>query len=184
MSTDHNEKEEFCKKLWIDNKDTLTQMCKYKLSNYPDEVDDVISETFYYLCSTIFSGKVLTNPKAWLFVVANNLIKKKYQEINNLKQKQVSYNEQIYEIQINKKIDIEDLIISESMIEQLSDIVINELNPEEKILYEYIYNQKLKIKEIASILGLTEVNVRQKKHRLNKKLNGLIKSYIEEEVKY
>lgn len=180
MSFSHSQKEELCRKMWIENKDTLTRMCKYKLSNYPDEVDDVISEAFYHLCITIFSGKTLADPKAWLIAVTNNLIKKKYQEIKNMQQKRVSYNEEIYEIHLNKGVDMEDLIVSELMIEQLSDIVINELTADEQILYEYVYNKKLKMREIASILGLTEVNIRQRNHRLSKKLKALIKRYLED----
>ena len=78
MSITQAEKEEICKKLWVECKDELTSMCRYKLSSHIDEVEDVVAEAFYYLCLAVFEEKPIANPKAWLIAVTNNLIKKKY----------------------------------------------------------------------------------------------------------
>ncbi len=180
MSLSYNEKEEVCKNMWLEYKDSLTKMCRYKLSNYPDEVEDVISDAFYYLCLAVFSDKPLNDPKAWLLAVTNNLIKKKYHEINMVKSKQVSLDEDNFLSRGTIETDFWDTLVSENIIERLSEIVINELSPDEQILYRYVYEERLKMKEIAALLKLTEVNVRQRNHRLSKKIKKLIKKYIEE----
>ena len=80
-------KEELCKNLWNECKDELTDMCKYKLSSHPDEVEDVIADAFYFLCVAVFEERRIENHRAWLIAVTNNLIKKKYTELNKMKLK-------------------------------------------------------------------------------------------------
>ena len=51
---------------------------------------------------------------------------------------------------------------------------------EDKQLYRYVYKDKLKMKEIAALLDITEVNAKQRHYRLSKKLKKIIKNHIEE----
>lgn len=180
MNFSLDEKEELCKSLWLEYKDTLTRMCKYKLSNYPDEVEDVISDAFYYMCRAVYTDTHLENPGAWLVAVTNNLIKKKYVEIRKIKSKQVSLDEENFDAFKIEESAFRDNTVSDLLIERISDVIISELSFDEQVLYKYVYNEKLKMKEIADILNLTEVNVRQRNHRLSKKLKVLIKKYIED----
>ncbi len=177
MSCIDEEKAELCKRLWDDCKDELTKLCKYKLSSHPDEVEDVIADTFYYLCVAVFEDKKIENYKAWLIAVTYNLIKKKYTEINRAKTQRVSF----YEENIDGYICEEDLFseeVSDTVIDNLSSSVLSQLSESEQLLYKYIYVDKLKMKEIATRMELTEVNVRQRNHRLSKKLKELAKGYL------
>ncbi len=179
MSIAQEEKEEICKKLWDDCKDELTSMCRFKLSSHLDEAEEVVAEAFYYLCLAVFEDKTITNYKAWLIAVTNNLIKKKYSELNKMKFRTNVLNEEDIDIEYTDDIFL-DSLIPESVIEKLSDAIIGELTPKEQQLYKYVYNDKLKMKEIATLLGITEVNARQRHHRLSKKIKKMIKNHIEE----
>lgn len=179
MSYIDEEKTELCKRLWDECKDELTKLCKYKLSSHPDEVEDVIADAFYYLCVAVFKNKKIDNYKAWLVAVTHNLIKKKYTEINKAKTQRISF----YEENIDGYICEEDLFseeVSDTAIDNLSRSVLSQLSESEQLLYKYIYVDKLKMKEIATRMELTEVNVRQRHFRLSKKLKVLIKKFMEE----
>lgn len=178
MSYIDEEKTELCKRLWDECKDDLTKLCKYKLSSHPDEVEDVIADAFYYLCVAVFKNRKIDNYKAWLVAVTYNLIKKKYTEINRAKTQRVSF----YEENIDGYICEEDLFseeVSDTVIDNLSSSVLSQLSESEQLLYKYIYVDKLKMKEIATRMELTEVNVRQRHFRLSRKLKNMIKEYIE-----
>lgn len=175
-----NEKEELCKNLWDECKDELTSMCRYKLSSHPDEVEDVIADAFYYLCVAVFENRKIDNHKAWLLAVTNNLIKKKYTEFNRTKLRHISFYEEDIDIHEYSDDIFLDNLISDSVIERLSDTIIYELSEKEQQLYYYVYKDKLKMKEIAALLGITEVNARQRNYRLTKKLKTLIKKHLDE----
>ena len=175
-----NGKKELCKNLWDEYKDELTNICRYKLSSHPDEIDDIIADTFYYLCVAVFEERRIDNYRAWLVAVTNNLIKKKYTELNKTKLKNVIYNDEDVDIYGYTDDMILDSLISDSVIERLSDTIIYELSEKEQQLYYYVYKDKLKMKEIAALLGITEVNARQRNYRLSKKLKGMIKERLNE----
>ena len=180
VNSTNEQKAELCKKLWNEYKDELTNICGYKLSSHPDEVEDVIADTFYYLCLAVFENKKIDNYRAWLIAVTNNLIKKKYTELNKIKLKNITYNEE--DIDIYGYIDdmILDSMISDSVIEGICYTIICELSPVELKLYHYVYVDKLKMKEIAVLMNITEANVRQRNHRLTKKLKTMIKKHLDE----
>ncbi len=178
MNNSDNEKNELCKKLWTECKDDLTKMCEYKLSSHPGEVEDVIADAFYYLCVAVFENKRIENHKAWLIAVTNNLIKKKYSEINIIKSRYANfYEENIDSYACEDELFLED--VSDMVIDSLSSSVLSQLSESEQLLYKYVYVDKLKMKEIADLLKLTEVNVRQRNFRLSKRIKSLIKKYIE-----
>ena len=175
-----DEKNELCKNMWEQCKDELTRLCEYKLSSHPDEVEDVISDTFYYLCIAVYEDKKIDNHRSWLTAVTNNLIKKKYTELNKMKLKNLTYNDEDVDIYGYTDDMILDSLISDSVIEGLCDAIIRELTPVEEKLYHYVYNDKLKMKEIAVLMDITEANVRQRNHRLTKKLKTMIKKHLDE----
>ena len=130
-----NGKKELCKNLWDEYKDELTNICRYKLSSHPDEIDDIIADTFYYLCVAVFEERRIDNYRAWLVAVTNNLIKKKYTELNKTKLKNVIYNDEDVDIYGYTDDMILDSLISDSVIERLFDTIICELTPMEQKLY-------------------------------------------------
>lgn len=175
-----DEKNELCRNMWEQCKDGLTRLCEYKLSSHPDEVEDVVADAFYYLCVAVFENRKIDNHKAWLIAVTNNLIKKKYTELNRTKLRHISFYEEDIDIYEYSDDIFLDTLISDSVIERLSDTIICELSEKEQQLYYYVYKDKLKMKEIAALLAITEVNARQRNYRLSQKLKGMIKAHLEE----
>ena len=180
MEKNIKENQELCEKIWNECKDDLTKLCRYKLQSCPDEIDDVVAETFFYLCKAVFADEEVFNYKSWMMAVANNLIKKKYSEINRMKSNRV----QVADIEeeticcTNEDIFIDNLV-TDGMIENLSQEVIHNLSPDEQKLYNYVYEEKLKLKEIAEKMNTTEAAIKQKHYRLNKKLKLMLKEHLE-----
>ncbi len=179
MSITHDEKEEICEKLWDECKDDLTKMCRYKLSSHINEAEDVVAEAFYYLCLAVFEDKPITNHKAWLIAVTNNLIKNKYTELKKTKLRNVIFYEEDIDTEHNDDVVLNSLI-PDSVIKNHCDAIICELTLQDQQLYKYVYKDKLKMKEIAALLDITEANAKQRHYRLSKKLKTIIKKHIDQ----
>lgn len=167
---------ELSKVLWEEYESSLRKICDYKLSNYPDEVDDVIGETYLALCNAIDKDMEIQNPKAWLYGTLNNQIKLKYTAINKKKRTQIQLDS--VEQELFYDIDFDETELNENTIEQIKDNVFDELIDSEKTLLVLIYEKKLKLKEIAKILNTTEAAVKQKHYRLKLKIKKLAKEKI------
>lgn len=162
---------DLCDNLWKQYEPKLRRLCGYKLSSYPLEVEEVISETYLALCNAISKGTEFDDPKAWLYQTANNQIKLKYTEINTRKRRFVSL-EQV-EAGLMYNIDFDDIQITDSIIEELNSEILAELSENEKLLLELIYEKNLKFKQIATIIGTTEAGVKQQHYRLKRKVKKL-----------
>lgn len=175
MLTENNDME-LSKVLWEEYEPNLRGICDYKLSGYPDEVDDVIGETYLALCNAIDKGLEIQNPKAWLYGTLNNQIKLKYSEIARKKKIYIRFENVEHKLFYN--VDFEKDELSEETIEMLKDDVFDELIDAERILLFLIYEKKIKLKEVAKILNTTEAAVKQKHYRLKRKIKKLAKEKI------
>lgn len=177
-----DDKQELCRKMWLQHSDELKKMCERKLNSCRDEIDDVIADAFYYLCVNVFEGKIHTNTSSWLFAVTNNLIKKKYTELNKRKQRHISFDEADMEkydcYGTDDTLLFEDKV-SESITDSLNIEIIDNLNPAEQQLYKYVYKDKLCLKEIADKMNLTYGAVKERNHRLSLKIKIMVKEHIE-----
>lgn len=176
------DKQELCRQMWIQHSDELKKMCERRLDSHRDEVDDVIADVFYYLCVNVFEDKIHTNVRGWLFAVANNLIKKKYTEINRRLRRNICFDET--DMEQYDCYNIDDTVffeskVSESVIESLNIEIIDILNPAEQQLYKYVYKDKLSLREIADKMNLTYGAVKERNHRLNLKIKIMVKEHIE-----
>lgn len=162
---------EFCEELWNQYEPYLRAICSVKLNNYPNEIDDVISDTFLALCKKVSESGPPRNEKAWLYGTLNNIINAKYREIYNKKANIVSLTDAVCEV--SSENDFEKEIITQNFTEQLEKEFDRKLNDEEKFLMKLIYQDCLKTKDITEILGLTEFAVKQRKYRLRKKMRKI-----------
>lgn len=180
MNVVDDKNQELCKALWLEHEPKLRKFCKHKMQSCPNEVDDVIADTFLSLWKAIDSDDLPKNPRAWLYTVAYNLIKQKYTEMNKLKARVISLdtlNEEVFELSVG--FDIDEERIPDSLIEKLSYQIEDSLKPDEKQLLNLIYEEHLKMKEIAKILNITEQAVKQRNYRMNRKIKMMAKEYIE-----
>lgn len=176
MNTDVNNAQ-MCEKLWNEYEPTLRKICQNRLASCPSEIDDVISETYFALCRNIDSGELIHNPKAWLYGTLNNIIKTKYSEINKIRKNQISLTNRENELYYN--VDFDGEKISYELIEKIKYSIIEQLDVSEKNLIDLIYVKRLKFKEVADILNISESAVKQKIYRLKRKIKLIAKKKIE-----
>lgn len=165
-----------CEALWNEYEPSLRNICNYKLSGYPSEIDDVIGDTFLALCDAVNNGIEIKNPKAWLYGTLNNLIKLKYTEMDKRKKKIIRLESVEHKLFYN--IDFDETKLSDEALEQIKDSIFDELLGSEKTLLILIYTKKLKFKEIAKILNSTESAVKQKHYRLKRKIMKLVQEKL------
>ena len=180
LNITEDSKREYCKSIWLRNESKLRKLCTYKLNSYPDEIEDILAEAALILWTAIFNEKTIEYPDSWLYSVTNNLIKKKYSEMNIEKERKTVFDEEnadVYRLRIGY--DFESSLLSDNLIENFIVELDFELDSTEKQLYEYIYEDKLKMKEIAVLLSTTESAVKQKNYRMTRKIKKLIKNYLE-----
>lgn len=163
-----------CNEIWNKYKSRLQKICTIKLNNYPDEVDDVISEVFLALCEQIEKRGVPRNPKAWLYSTFNNILNSKYREIYKAKEKYVSLLENEYKLPYAHVMHSKD-ILAKIYGDELQEFLKAELNENEYRLVQYIYYDKLKMAEIAVLENSTEAAIKQRHYRLCNKLRWLSK---------
>lgn len=173
---DKSESAIFCEQLWTECEPKIRKLCKIKMADHPEEIDEIISDTYLILCEAVSNGKEFSNPAAWLYGTANNLIKKKFKELKVYKQKQKSVSPNGHELMYD--IDYLDILITDDNIDQMKAEIESQLNDSEKILLEFIYDDELKAKDIAKILNISASAVKQKKYRLVKKIKQLAKDKI------
>lgn len=180
MDITESSKHELCKSLWLKNEPKLRRLCTYKLSNHPDEIEDILSEAALIFWTAIINGKTIEYPNSWLYSVVNNLIKKKYTEINIEKERKLPLDEEsLITYSLSVGYDFDSLRLTDELIEKFSMEIDSLLSSDEKQLYEYVYEDRLKMKEIAAKLSSTESAVKQKNYRLHRKVKRLVKDYLE-----
>ena len=170
----------FCENIWKESFVGIRRLCEYKLRSRPDEVDDVISEVYLALITAVHNKKAPTNPKAWLYAVANNIIKIKYSQMNKDKHSSISMSSQdIDDIELAVFPDLSDEMISDADIVSIADKIFLSLSDEEQQILTYFHYENKSIKEIAAVMGKSESAVKQKHYRLCWKVKRLVKEYIE-----
>ena len=163
---------EICENLWNEYEPQLRKICRVKLRSCPDEVDDVMSEVSLALCKQIEKFGKPEKPKQWLYATFINL---KYREIYKQKEKQENIENKDLELPFEQN-GIEEKI-EEIYNNEIRDKLSTFLSNDECIIIKYIYFDRLKMKEIADIIGSTESAVKQKHYRICNKLRKSAKEF-------
>ena len=163
---------EICENLWNEYEPQLRKICRVKLRSCPDEVDDVMSEVSLALCKQIEKFGKPEKPKQWLYATFNNI---KNREIYKQKEKQENIENKDFELPFEQN-GIEEKI-EEIYNNEIRDKLSTFLSNDECIIIKYIYFDRLKMKEIADIIGSTESAVKQKHYRICNKLRKSAKEF-------
>ena len=180
MEIKGSSKHELCKRLWLENEPKIRRLCEYKLSSHPDEAEDIIAETALILWTAIFEDTPIKYPNSWIYAVAGNLIKKKYTELKISKERKIPLDDkdpEMHELAVGY--DYDSRLVPDDLIERFSVHAEPLLKDDEKQLYQYVYEDKLKMKEIAVLMSSTESAVKQRNYRLTRTLKRLIKEFLE-----
>lgn len=177
-----NNEKKLSEQIWKEYEPKIRKICEYKLTSYPDEIDEVVSQTFLALCIKLSEDKI-DNPKAWLYSTANNLIKMTYEAQNRNKRKLISLDLVVADInQMHNLIYTKDFLdkeLSNDQIDILKAQVEAELDYDELALLNLVNDKQLRYKEIAEMMNSTENAVKQRSYRLR----GKIKEIAKEKVK-
>lgn len=157
-----------CTELWYECEPKLRKICQIKLQNNPDEIDDVIAETFFALCSKAEANELPDNTNAWLYGAFNNILNKKYREIYKEKENRADLSGKKYKLPFDRNFEKE--MLDKLSAEELKIKLDKELKDDEKLLLELIFIDKMKLREIAVRLNSTEAAIKQKKFRLVRKI--------------
>lgn len=138
------------------------------------DAQDVTQETFL-----LFQEKCPyledVNIRAWLMAVANRKIKEKHRD--NERYLKIAEKVKIFDEAV--EFMEEECDLTEEDILKAKEEVISKLSQKEQRLFELIYTQRIKQKDIAKEMGISENAVSVRASRLNKKLKKLVsESYI------
>ena len=164
-----------CTEIWQEYESQLRKICKIKLQSHPNEIDDVMSEVSLALCKQIEKFGKPEKPKQWLYATFNNIINLKYREIYKQKEKQENIENKDFELPFEQN-GIEEKI-EEIYNNEIRDKLSTFLSNDECIIIKYIFFDRLKMKEIADIIGSTESAVKQKHYRICNKLRKSAKEF-------
>jgi len=162
----HNELKEEFEGLFSNFSDVVYRLCLYKTGSVV-KAEELTQETFLRVWKSMASGKTLERPKSYIYQIARNLIVDYYKENKPISLDQLS----------EEGFEPTDGSTSPETLAEVS-MIKNGINSLEKDYREVIYLkfvEGLSVKEIASILGVSENLVSVRINRGKKKLDDLFK---------
>lgn len=182
-----DENKDVYEQVLLENYEQLERIATRRLQSCRSEIQDAVSRVTVAYYEKIRSGDPPQYPKAWLYGTLDITIKMIYSEINRKKQFEESLDaiEPESHVLIVDKDVVEDIIndqFSDERINKMKDELIDELRASEKELYNSIYKEKKKHREIAAENGNTSFAVKQSHFRLVRKLRKKAKQKIEKNL--
>ena len=152
------------------------QIYKYCLSRLKcdtESAEDAVQETFLVLYNALLKGEEIDNTKAYLYTVATNFIKKRYNEIQKSNERLASLDD----VENIADASLSDLIIKKISFEEFEKALDSILSEEEKSLYNLRYVEEERVKDIAEKLNIEEHHCAVKISRLRKKIIDTLSEY-------
>ena len=138
----------------------------YLFSN--EDVEEIASDVFLIIWRNKEKLDINKEISPYIAGITKNLLRKKKRDIKNINENIKKYHElQNY---LSDKIDYTQ---NEAEEKEQIDIVTDELTKmkeEDKNIFTYYYYESKNIKEIANILGITEIKAKSRLSRIRKKL--------------
>lgn len=156
----------------------LTKYCTVRLGEAIASVDDCIQNAFLIYYNKILNGETIENPKAFLYRVADNMVKRCVSE---------------YYSDAKRRADLEtaeNISVDESFehtadldYDYLKEVLINKLSEDEQLLYQQKYVQRLSLKELGAYYSIKPAAVANRTSRLRTKIKSLIDEVLKENDK-
>ncbi len=154
----------------------IKQYCYYKLNDYPDFAEDCIQDTFLVLFQKLSEDVEFEYVKAFLMKTASNFVKLKFREIDKLKNKCISIDDNAIVIPYEQSFFEE---ISDETISELKNEIIQSLSKEEQILLSKTckqYKDSYKTtKQLAEEYACSETTIRQRIFVIRSKIRKSVK---------
>ncbi len=167
-------KKNLAESLWREHEPYIRKFCEYKLQSLPDYTDDCIQEVFLVLLKALEDGKEITYPKAYLTKIALNKINDIYKTEEKKRKTVVSLDD------VNESTGFDFSLteeISEEETEKHLEKILSTLTDSEKKLIEDFYIKKIRQKELAKQMNISESALRQQVFRLKRKIIKEIKKF-------
>ena len=150
--------------------ESLINFARARLGEYSDLSEDCVHESFVIFYKRLQSGEEFENPRAFLYRVLDNIVKK--QKSKNIAEEMNTVS--LESTEAIAEIPAEDEIDCEEYIKKLED----SLDEDEKKLYmeKYVFNKK--IEEIAKETNLSVGAVTMRLSRLRRKLKILLEDLM------
>lgn len=152
----------------------IYRYCLNRLSNKED-AEDATQETFVVFYK---KGEFLEQEhiKAWLLATAHYMILKEYKRRSVLKNKEVVFDDEMFEISQMVKTFEENLI--DYYLEKYVDEIYVRLSDKEKELFDLYSRGDMKTGEIANLLGLEPHACSMRKKRLVERCKDILKEFL------
>lgn len=138
-----------------------------------NDCEEVVSEVFYIIWKQRESLLSINNLKPWLYIVCRNEV------YHYLKQKERYSNISIDDLSVELSVDssaVENKIIEEEMLD-VYNTAVAELPERCKLVFLMVREQRLKYKEVAQILSITEGTVEQQMNIAIRKIISVVRKY-------
>ena len=165
--------------VWRENEAYIRRICAYKLSSHPDEIDDAVQEIGLAYFAAAEKGVEIREPRRWLTVVANNILKDIYSHMSKDAARLASIDAEEYR---SIPAPEEPEAVPEEALLRCREGFLSGLNEEERLLYRLRFEKRMKIKKIAEKTGLSEGNVRVRIFRLKQKAKRYVGDWAEEHL--
>lgn len=157
-----------CEELWLEYEPKLRKICMAKFKGNADTADDIVARVYLALCERLDRDDMPGAPVAWLYGVMNNIINTEYRELYNRQSRIIAFDDIEYNLPFTDG-GVEDKI-DEVYNGEIKAKLRRILSEDEYAIIEYIYFDRLKMKEIACKIGSTQSAVKQKHYRICNKL--------------
>ncbi len=158
--------------LWLEQQVKLQSVCSTRLAGRPEDVKEVVSDTFLALCRKVNESGFPEYTVPWLYGTMNNIILQKYRHIYKEKEKLVPMPE-YEEFRFPYTYSFEDRVDDQELLESIGHELNKKLNDEEKLFYKLVFAQDMSYDEVAKLLDSNAQAVKQKKYRLYHKIQKI-----------
>lgn len=131
------------------------------LSN--EDIEEIVTDTFFILWKNREKLEEERLLSSYVAGIAKNLVREKTRAIN------INYNISDYEnlIQDYKKID---MICEEREKVSIIEKTVKQMKKDDILIFNLYYYSSMKIKQISSVMGISEFNVKSRLYRIRKKI--------------
>ena len=141
----------------------IYKFCLVKLQFKNEYAEDCAQNVFMTLFRKLSEGKVIENPRAFLYSVANKLLLKEFSDISK------NDNDDLICLDSPKyAVNIEDLIDNNFKLEEIKSL----LTEEELKLIGMRYEEGYSVEEIAIMLHLSKVAVSKRLYRIRQRIRN------------
>ncbi len=171
MNLNKTKADELFNSIYKDYYSAVYKYCLSRLNCDRENADDCIQETFLVLYNKLVSGENIDNPRAFLYSVSTNFVKKCYNRIQH-------DNETFADFELaERRIFSEEDLINRINFDEFESRLNTILNDEESQLYNLRFIEEMRVKDIAQSLGISERYCSMKITRLRRKIMSSLKEY-------